>query len=262
MFFKRADSGPQTDASLADLPASILSKVEALAPPAGITPNLTNPEDIGSILVAITAVGLVVISTCVFIRGWMIFKVARGPPRFAWSDFTFTLAFLTIIVLFAAGIVSVTGYGGTIGIHQWDVALSRLFMRQSLISLSIISALYPLALGLVKVTIFLTYIELSAGVAWIRISCTIYALITGAFYLSLCIASFVLIFPHGNETFASHLFTDAPLRLQKTSFPTAAIGMTIDIFLFIVPLIAISKLKGLNCRKKIGAALIFATGFL
>lgn len=261
-FPKRADDGPQTEVSLAELLASDLFKNGAFAPPPDVIQNLTNPDDIGSVLIIITAIGLVVIFICVFLRGWTKFMILGSPVRMAWSDLTFTLAILTIIAVFVAGFVATTGYGGVLGIHQWDVSLSRFFTRQSLVSLSVICTFNHLALGLIKVTIFLTYIELFANLKRIRILCILGGLTTGAFYLAIFIASCVLSFPHGNETFASHILTDAPFHIENISYPVAAVGLTIDLYLFVVPLVAVCRMKGWKRPKKIGAALIFAIGFL
>ncbi|KAF7904888.1 uncharacterized protein EAF01_005410 [Botrytis porri] len=49
--------------------------------------------------------------------------------------------------------------------------------------------------------------------------------------------------------------------MQTLSLPRAIVGFIIDIYLIIIPLIAVSKLKP-TPRKKIGVGLIFATGFI
>lgn len=114
-FPKRADDGPQTEVSLAELLASDLFRNGAFAPPPDVIQNLTNPDDIGSVLIIVTAIGLVVIFICVFLRGWTKFMILGSPVRMAWSDLTFTLAILTIIAVFVAGFVATTGYGGGTG---------------------------------------------------------------------------------------------------------------------------------------------------
>ncbi|KAI9642375.1 hypothetical protein NHQ30_009179 [Ciborinia camelliae] len=52
------------------------------------------------------------------------------------------------------------------------------------------------------------------------------------------------------------------IAMIQLSVPTAAVGLGIDTYLFIVPLVAINTLKHINIQKRIAITSVFATGFL
>ncbi|KAJ8059425.1 hypothetical protein OCU04_012369 [Sclerotinia nivalis] len=259
--FERADpASTQTNTALTQLPESVLSTIGALAPPAGVTANFVNPDSIRGVLIATSSVGIAVLIICVGIRAWTIFKLLGKPIKWAWSDVTFTLGALFSLATFITLILTTTATG-QVGVHQWDAPLSKIFATRSIIPLSMMGFLTPLSLGFIKITIFLTYIELFSRNRWIRISCWVGAALTGAFYLAIMIASVIFSFPHSGETYVTHLFSADSNRAIELSIPTAAVGMAIDIYLFIVPLVAVSGLK-MKRRKKIGVASLFATGIV
>ncbi|KAI9642374.1 hypothetical protein NHQ30_009178 [Ciborinia camelliae] len=261
MLLERAEPGsPQTDTALSQLPESVLSKIGALAPPAGVTPNFVDPDDIGGVLIATSSLGITILIICVGIRGWTIFKLLGKPIKWAWSDVTFIFGVLFSLTTFITLILAVTGTG-QLGVHQWNAPLSKIFTRHNIIPQLMMGFLTPFSLGFVKITIFLTYIELFSRARWIKISCWIGASLSGAFYIAIVVASVILQFPHGHETYVEHLFSADSNRAIKLSIPTAAVGMVIDIYLFIVPLVAVSSLN-MKRRKKIGVASLFATGFV
>ncbi|KAI9642390.1 hypothetical protein NHQ30_009194 [Ciborinia camelliae] len=47
-----------------------------------------------------------------------------------------------------------------------------------------------------------------------------------------------------------------------TSLPTGIVGLVLDTYLFLVPLVAVSRLKNMTIRKRFAIALIFGAGFL
>ncbi|KAF7852715.1 hypothetical protein EAF04_010909 [Stromatinia cepivora] len=96
---------------------------------------------------------------------------------------------------------------------------------------------------------------------WMKTACTIGLSITIIWYVPIVIAACILAIPLGNETWVTHLFTSRSNHQRDLSIPTAAVGLALDCYFFILPLIAVSKLK-MKPRKKLGVALIFATGFL
>lgn len=55
---------------------------------------------------------------------------------------------------------------------------------------------------------------------------------------------------------------DNSIRSQKLSTPAGIVGLVTDIYLFIVPLVAVSMLMEMTFRKRVGIVMIFGTGFL
>ncbi|KAJ8070893.1 hypothetical protein OCU04_001252 [Sclerotinia nivalis] len=262
LLFERADGAPsQATPSVADLPPSVLAQIGAQQPPPGITANFVDPESIGGILLAFSIVGIVITSICVAIRGWVIFKLRR-PIKWAWSDTLFTVAVLAALTMFIDLILCVTGEGQT-GIHQWNVPLSKIVLPRAYFkTAAVIGLLTPICLGLIKITIFLTYIEIFSRLKWVKISCYLGIIITSIFYLIIMSCTIFWSFPHIGETFVEHyLKAVGVIKSQELSIPTAVVGLAIDVYLFLVPALAVSGLK-MQRRKKIAVMLIFATGFL
>ncbi|KAF7868441.1 hypothetical protein EAF04_004973 [Stromatinia cepivora] len=250
LLFERADGSPsQATPSVADLPESVLAQIPTQKPPPGITSNFIDPKSIGGILLAFSIVGIVITSICVAIRGWVIFKLRR-PIKWAWSDTFFTIAVLAALAMFIDLIfpglpreialkLCVTGEGQT-GIHQWDVPLSKIVLPRAYFkTAAVIGLLTPICLGLIKITIFLTYIEIFSRLNWVKISCYLGIIITSIFYLVIMSCTIFWSFPHIGETFAEH-------------------------YLKAVGVIKSQEIMDLKCsgRKKIAVMLIFATGFL
>lgn len=121
------------------------------------------------------------------------------------------------------------------------------------------------ALGTIKVTIFLTYLELFSVLNWIRLSCYVGIALTSVFYLVLGVLYSYWGFPHGHESIVQYYVslgnTNGPTPPEVASVPMSSVGLVIDIYLFIVPLLAVSRLR-MTLRKKLGAASIFTAGFL
>ncbi|CCD50298.1 hypothetical protein BofuT4_P089850.1 [Botrytis cinerea T4] len=92
-------------------------------------------------------------------------------------------------------------------------------------------------------------------------ACLIGLTFTVVWYFSITIAQLCLAVPLGGEGWVKHLFTQRMIQQNLLSVPTAVVGLAVDCYLFILPIIALNKLK-MTRRKKLGAGLIFATGFL
>lgn len=136
----------------------------------------------------------------------------------------------------------------------------------SLTILAIYSPFSIFGLGLIKVTIFLTYIELFSAISWIKISCYVGIALTSIFYAVMGSLFCYWSFPHGHQSIVQYYVSLGDQNkksdvTQVASIPMASVGLAIDIYLFIVPLIAVSKLH-MTLRKKIGVASIFGAGIL
>ncbi|KAF5869878.1 putative integral membrane protein [Botrytis fragariae] len=163
-----------------------------------------------------------------------------------------------ILILIPTIMMSATG-NGTLGLHNWDFPVSQLLSYRNLITTGLLPWLTPLTLGLVKTTIFLTYMEIFRSMKWVKMAVLIGLSFTAVWYSAITIAGICLTVPLGDEGWVKHLFTSRMIRQNALSIPTAVVGLAIDCYLFILPMIALNKLK-MTRRKKLGAGLIFAIG--
>ncbi|KAK8901035.1 hypothetical protein QC760_010491 [Botrytis cinerea] len=242
-----------------NLPPSTLANFAAFLPPPGVTANWENPDSHREILILIPTIMMFLMVICIIVRAWVVFWIMR-PVKLRWSDLTFTLTVLVAITLYVVVLLSATG-NGTFGLHNWDFSVARLISYRNLITTGLLPWLTPLTLGLVKVTIFLTYMEIFRSMKWMKMACLIGLTFTVVWYFSITIAQLCLAVPLGGEGWVKHLFTQRMIQQNLLSVPTAVVGLAIDCYLFILPIIALNKLK-MTRRKKLGAGLIFATGFL
>lgn len=96
---------------------------------------------------------------------------------------------------------------------------------------------------------------------WLRISTYIGTLVTTAFYLGMTIAQFVFVTPRRGETFFSHQETRYQHLALVVGVPSAAVGLCIDLYILVLPIIAVSQLQ-LTTQRKIGVILVFLTGIM
>ena len=107
-----------------------------------------------------------------------------------------------------------------------------------------------------KVTFFLMYLDIFRPMRWMRISSILGAIITTAFYVGIFIANFILTTPLHGETWAEALFKTRSLVL---AVPQAVVGLALDLYILILPIIAISKLQ-LTPAKRLGVNIILMGG--
>lgn len=117
------------------------------------------------------------------------------------------------------------------------------------------------AFGFVKLSIFLMYLGIFEALRWMKICVYIGATFCSAFYLAGTILLFYLSTPFGSETFKTVYFSDRQDMFLSVGIPMAAISLGIDIYLFILPLFAVSNLH-IPTKKKILVMVGFAVGLM
>ncbi|KAF7911959.1 uncharacterized protein EAE98_011716 [Botrytis deweyae] len=257
--FRRKSPLQEELAQIVKLPHSVLITIPAGTPPPGVQPFSENPETLQPVIIAVCSLFFALMLICCGIRTWTKFMIMR-PVKLRWNDLTWLLALLASITSYVITIISVTGLG-TVGLHTWDYSLARLFTNYNGVGFIVPTWNTPLAFGLVKLTIWLTYIEIFTSMRWVRICCYIGAAITSLWYFPVAIATLVWTTPPHGENFVYSLISDGIFTTQKLTIPIAAVGLAIDVFLFVIPLLAVSKLH-MATKKKLGVGLIFATGAL
>lgn len=96
---------------------------------------------------------------------------------------------------------------------------------------------------------------------WLRISAYVGTLVTTTFYLGMTVVQFAFATPRRGETWFSHLLTRNEHWVSAMSVPQSAVGLVIDLYILLLPLIAINQLQ-LATRRRFGVILIFMTGIL
>lgn len=114
---------------------------------------------------------------------------------------------------------------------------------------------------LVKLTFFLLYLQIFQPLRWLRVSTYIGASALCAFYGACTIVQFVFATPRPDETWESHLLSPDELKSSILSVPLSAVGLVFDIVILALPIAVVMRLQ-LPTRRKLGIALIFATGLL
>lgn len=85
--------------------------------------------------------------------------------------------------------------------------------------------------------------------------------LTAAYYLAVSIVLFVFATPRPGESFAHHVLVPKNSDFQVLIVPTGAIGLAVDIYLFVLPLKAIWGVQ-LPRIKKVGVIVVFMTGLM
>ncbi|KAM3150403.1 hypothetical protein ABEW05_009295 [Botrytis cinerea] len=237
------------------IPNSVLAVIGIIPPPAGVTSNFANPVNIRPILWVFCGIGFGIIAICIFVRIWVIFKLVH-PIKWAWSDIIFTFAVLTTVGSFVSILIGATGFGQT-GIHSWDASVYKSISFRSRASIALGILLPPISIGLIKITIFLMYLEVFNPLKLIRTMCYIGITMVTLFYTVITILDAIWGFPLSRYYVASNT-----QKVQTLNLPKGIFGLITDVFLFLVPMVAVSRLKSMTMRKKMGILLIFSTGFL
>ena len=113
----------------------------------------------------------------------------------------------------------------------------------------------------VKFTFFLMYLDIFSPFRWMRIACITGGTLCVLFYTAVAIPQFYFATPGPGESFKVHAVTEREYDSNILSIPAAAVGLGFDVYLLILPLIAVSQLK-MPMRRKIGTSLLFGTGVL
>lgn len=125
----------------------------------------------------------------------------------------------------------------------------------------IISVINGPTLWVTKFTFSLLYLQIFRPMRWLRICIYLGATLFTVFYWSLSIALFILSSLRPGETCAEVQVSSRLIDTTKLAIPVAAGGLVVDVWLFILPLVAIYKLQ-LHTTRKIRLTVIFSTDLM
>ncbi|KAF2232168.1 hypothetical protein EV356DRAFT_257882 [Viridothelium virens] len=194
------------------------------------------------------------------------FAKRRVIKHRTWDDLTCllgvigTLAYTTIVIGLSVG--------RFYGYHSWDVSVAQALTSQSkahLVLLVISTCLSGPALWLVKLSVFVLYLELFSPFRWLRITAICGILISGLYFFGITIAFAILCSPlHGHSQMDYFNALLAP-RCQNHDIGMAisnrAGHLATDVFLILLPLPAVWSLH-MPFKRKLGVSAMFLTGIL
>lgn len=96
---------------------------------------------------------------------------------------------------------------------------------------------------------------------WLRVSAYIGAVFTVAFYSGMTVAQFTFSTPRRGEAWLSHQLTPREKLALAMAVPQSSVGLAIDLYILILPIIAVTQLQ-LPTPRKVGVILIFSTGIV
>ena len=105
------------------------------------------------------------------------------------------------------------------------------------------------------------YLNIFKVLRWMRIAVYVGLVLLSGFYGAIAILGTYFMSPNSNEDWTDVFTPTNYCKVETISIPSAVLGVAFDIFILILPIVAVSQLK-LPTDKKAGAILISATGFL
>ena len=112
-----------------------------------------------------------------------------------------------------------------------------------------------------KNTFFIMYLYIFGPFRWMRISAYTGAAITTAFYVATTVAALIFSTPRGGETWAEHSLSSYQKRALALPVPTSSFGVVVDVYILILPIVAVLQLQ-LPTERKVGVICVFMTGSL
>ncbi len=116
-------------------------------------------------------------------------------------------------------------------------------------------------LWVTKFTFFLFYLQLFRPLRWFRISVYVGAALTTISYAGFSLAAFILATPRRGETWEQSFTSSRSGSQTRFAVPVACVGLLIDIYILILPSLAISTLN-LKTARKVGLLVVFGVGFM
>ena len=111
----------------------------------------------------------------------------------------------------------------------------------------------------IKITFFLLYLQLFRPIRVLRFCIYAGMIFTVGFYASTTVVQFYYDTPRRGETFLSHQLGPFGKQALKLSVPLAAANVVIDLYILVVPIVAVLQLQ-MAKKRKIGLCLVFGTG--
>ena len=125
----------------------------------------------------------------------------------------------------------------------------------------LIAILSPPTFLFLKLTFFVMYRHVFGPKRWMRISANLGAILTTLFYGTMSLCAIIFATPRRGETWARHEGSHLAQMNIKLSIPQSCVNVVLDVYILILPIVAVAKLQ-MAPRRKVSIILIFMTGLL
>lgn len=242
--------------SLEVIPDSILAEAPVAKPPQGVISNFVNPPTSGTQFIIYGGVIVPIMLGFFAIRVYSRLQVIR---RLSWDDLTCSIATVGTVLYYICVTLAITK--GKYGRHAWDTSVLDTTRPGFAVPVYIINWLATLILPLAKLTFLIFYLQIFRPFRWLRILCYIGVAFTTVTFLSFFVAQMALETPHPGESWLQMDEDPRELKsLHYLSIPITAASFGIDIYVFVLPMMGVAKLK-LSPRRRFGVVVVFLTGF-
>ena len=235
---------------------ALFSSVPALAPPAGVTSNFIDPPTCtkGPLIVST----VLFILTTAFILNRVYVKLCI-TKKFKWDDGTILLGFLCCTLYYAGFMWEIAR--SKQGRHQWDVRIPEAASADLFVPAYVIGIVSPLGLLFIKDSFFIFYLEVFGIYRWIRVGSYLGLVLTTLFYFGTLIAMLYLTTPRPGEIWLTHQLSQLGRDEVDFSTPQACVGLAIDVWILMMPILAVINVK-MRAWRKVGVMLILMTGLM
>lgn len=105
------------------------------------------------------------------------------------------------------------------------------------------------------------YLQMFSPFRWLRWGCYLGLFVNWGFYIAITIPAIYYQAPNPGQTWQEGLMNDRYTDVFGLSIPAASGSLILDVYIFILPLVAVSKLQ-LTPSKKLGVIAVFTTGLM
>lgn len=227
----------------------------ALPPPAGVTPNFAHPENGNTGALAALLVSLILASTFLFIRVYVVFFKVRQSRL---GDYLMLAAYLFFLVVVSGSLLRLSKIG--LFIHQWDIHGRdvKQYLQQVLIGVEFWFG----GILLVKASILVEWLRLFApaqGRTYFSTSCKILLAANILFYSAIIIGLNLSCRPF--PKIWDKTLDGTCIDLRKIHLGAAVVDLLLDIAILVLPQRIIWKLR-ISKSKKVGVSMVFTIGIL
>ncbi|KAF4636515.1 hypothetical protein G7Y89_g1582 [Cudoniella acicularis] len=230
----------QINPSLANASPEVLvylSNTSAIPAPEGVTSNFANPESNASIQIKVTSVMLGVMLLFVINRLYVKLILTK---KVTWDD---------------------GAQRGRLGVHLWNISFFQASSLDLLIPIWLTAVLTPITFLFLKTSFFILYLQIFSQLRWLKIYSWIGLVLTAVTYTVLTICVWVFSTPGKGESWLAQQTSDNEKKALAMSVPQSAIGFVLDLYILVIPVVAVSGLH-MSTKRKIGIILVFASGLM
>ncbi|TGJ80419.1 hypothetical protein E0Z10_g8347 [Xylaria hypoxylon] len=233
-----------------------LSQIPGAEPPPGVTPNFDNPYSLAPLCLIVISITLPLVVLFLGLRLYVRLWVKRSTG----ADDVLCAISVPFVIAFCG--ITLSFLNNPAGPHQWNVPLSRitlLFQKLTVVSIVI----YAVGCLTVKSTLLLLYLRVFAPNPRARIMIWFGLIFIVTFYTISVIIDLVTCLPHPGDGGWESGPRGTRCEKEDELFAEVqgVVGAITDIYIFIIPMTMIAKLR-LPRKRKIGVYGIFFTGFL